>query len=432
MDLKEDSPVPTLVSPLKKGIEYLVEHGGDNLYMLTNLGGAQNFKILRSTNLDLENLSWEEFIPENDSVFIDNFSIYNDFMILETRNNELALPQLQIHNIKTRDNKIVKMDKQAYSLNFKGADDFNETKVRFYYQSPKGPLKTMDLDLKTGEQTVRKTQEVPNFDEGNYEVKRVYAPAHDGEEIPLTLLYKKGTPLNGSAPAYVYSYGSYGYSLPTNFSQPVLSLVDKGFIHVIAHIRGGSDKGYGWYLDGKMKNKLNTFKDFISSCEYLIKKKYTSLGNIVAHGGSAGGLLMGVVANMRPDLFKAVVADVPFVDMINTISDASLPLTPPEWEEWGNPIKNKDEFEYMMGYSPYDNIATQRYPNMLFNSGISDEQVTYWEPTKMVAKLRELKTDENLTLLNIKMHEGHSGASKRYEWIKEKAFTYAFILKCFD
>jgi oligopeptidase B len=298
--------------------------------------------------------------------------------------------------------------------------------------TPISPMQTLELDITSLELKHLHTEDAPNFDADNYVAKREYAKARDGQMIPLTIVHKKGIELNGENPAFVYAYGSYGYGIPPYFSPARFSLADRGFVYCLAHIRGGDTKGNAWYLDGKMRNKMNTFNDFIDSCEHLIDRKYTSKGEIAINGASAGGLLMGAVTNMRPDLFKAVIAGVAFVDVINTISDDTLPLTPPEWEEWGNPIKNKGDFEYMMQYSPYDNVSAKEYPAMLYNSGISDEQVTYWEPTKMVAKLAELKTDENPLLLNMKMHAGHAGASKKYEAIKETAFDFSFVLKSFN
>ncbi|MDB2447395.1 prolyl oligopeptidase family serine peptidase [bacterium] len=286
----------------------------------------------------------------------------------------------------------------------------------------------LELDLTNNSLQVMNTEETPNFDASKYVLKREYAKARDGALVPMTIVHKKGIELDGTNPAFVYAYGSYGYGMPAYFSSTRFSLIDRGFVFCIAHIRGGDEKGNSWYLDGKMRNKMNTFNDFIDCCEHLVTEKYSAPKLIAANGGSAGGLLMGAVSNMRPDLFKAVIADVAFVDVINTISDDSLPLTPPEWEEWGNPIENKGDFEYMMSYSPYDNVSAQDYPATLYNSGISDEQVTYWEPTKMVAKLREFKTDDNNLLLNMKMHAGHAGASKKYEWIEEIAFNFSFIL----
>lgn len=420
---------PVLIKELQSGVEYQVEDYNGDFYMLTNQDGCNNFKILKTPVATVEAGNWQEFISEQNDIYKQSFCFYGQHMVIVVKNNEIGLNQLVVKDMNTLEEKVVKMSQEAYDLSFSGALEYDTNVVRFYFESPSQPVQTIDLNLNTLEQTVQKTKEVPGYDPSQYVVKRLYADGHDGAKVPLTVLHHKDTPIDGSAPAFVYAYGSYGYGMPDYFSSPVLSLVNRGFVFGIAHIRGGNEKGYTWYLDGKMKKKMNTFLDYISCCEYLCDKSYTSRGNVVANGGSAGGLLMGVVTNLKPELFKTIVADVAFVDMINTISDETLPLTPPEWEEWGNPIKNKDEFEYMMSYSPYDNVEAKAYPNMLYNSGISDEQVTYWEPTKMVAKLRELKTDNNILCLNMKMHAGHAGATKRYEWIEDVAFKYAFIIK---
>lgn len=412
-------------------ISYSLEHRDGQFYILTNEGEHHNYLVYQTPAAKPARENWQVFLPERDNVYLKGFEIYGRKLVLVRKNNELAIPELSIVDLDTKNEKVVKMEDEAYTLSLLGAYDPNSPTVRASLESPRHPSQDLEIDLGTGQVKVLHTKEVPNFDPKNYELKRLFASGHDGAKIPLTVLYKKGFKQDGSAPAFVYGYGSYGMGMPAFFSPAIFSLVDRGFVYVVAHIRGGDEKGYEWYLDGKLKKKMNTFRDFISSCEYLIQQKYTSKGQIAINGGSAGGLLMGAVTNMAPDLFKAVVADVAFVDVINTISDETLPLTPPEWEEWGNPITSQEDFQYMMQYSPYDNIEKKPYPAMLYNSGISDEQVTYWEPAKMVAKLREHKTDNNLLLLHIKMHAGHAGASKRYEAIRDKAFSYAFVLEQF-
>jgi oligopeptidase B len=411
---------------------YYFEHHKGKFYIHTN-DGAKDFRVMTceadKNKWDKEH--WEEFLPERPKECLDSIDIYNDYLVIERKNNKLALIEVEICSLETRELKKVTMPSVAYDLSIEGAWDHNSTKIHLSYNSPIEPEQTLELDLESCSIKKLHEKKVPNFDSTKYDLKREMAIARDGEKIPLTIVHKKGLELNGSHKSFVYAYGSYGFGMPAYFSSGIFSLVDRGFVYCIAHIRGGDDKGHEWYLEGKMSKKMNTFHDFIDSCEHLVKEKYTSAKNIAINGGSAGGLLMGAVTNMRPDLFGSVIADVAFVDVINTICDDSLPLTPPEWEEWGNPIKNKEHFDYMMQYSPYDNIKAQDYPPMLYNSGISDEQVTYWEPTKMVAKLRDLKTDGNILLLNMKMHAGHAGASKKYEWIEEKAFNYAFVLKSF-
>lgn len=413
----------------QEDVTFEVDHYQEHFYILTNMDKAHDYKVMRASVNDWSIKSWQEFIAETKDECLNSLDIYNDYLVLEKKNNHLALTQIDVCHLPSKKTQTLKMPTEAYDLSFIGAWDENSTRVRVHYNSPIEPPQVLEMDLTNMSLKLLKQKEVPNYDSSKYEVKREFAKARDGEEIPLTIIYKKGLTKDASSKAFVYGYGSYGIGMPAFFRSSVFSLIDRGFIFCVAHIRGGDDKGNSWYLKGKMQQKMNTFNDFIDACEYLVEQKYTSKQKIAINGGSAGGLLMGAVTNMRPDLFGSVVSDVSFVDVINTISDESLPLTPPEWEEWGNPIKNKDDFEYIMQYSPYDNIKPQNYPPTLYNSGISDEQVTYWEPSKMVAKLRELKTDDNPVLLHMKMHAGHAGASKKYEGVEEIAFKYAFVLK---
>jgi oligopeptidase B len=295
------------------------------------------------------------------------------------------------------------------------------------------PAQVFDYDMETKESTLRKTQEVPSgHDPSLYVTRRVMAPAKDGELVPVSLLYRKDTKLDGSAPLLLYGYGAYGAVIPAGFSTNALSLVDRGFVYAIAHIRGGKDKGYRWYKQGKREKKVNSFSDFIAAGEYLARAGFTSRGRIVAHGGSAGGMLMGAVANMAPDLFLGIIAEVPFVDVLTTMLDDTLPLTPPEWPEWGNPIEREKDYRTIAAYSPYDQVSTQAYPHILALAGLTDPRVTYWEPAKWVARLRELKTGDNLLLLRTNMEAGHAGASGRFERLKEVALAYAFALKIVD
>lgn len=429
MDLKNDE-IDFFIEA-ENDVSHDVDHWEEHFYILHNENDADHFQMDRTHQKKRTREEWETIIPESNSRYITSYSITNHKLIYEAKNTELALDQLFIFDIHSKKTQQVHFNDEVYTVSVFGAyDPFSET-IRVFYESPVAPEQDIDLHLETLQLEVLHTEEVPNFDASLYTVKREFARAHDNELIPLTIITRNDFQKNGEAPAFIYGYGSYGFAYPPQFNSAVFSLADRGFSVTLAHIRGGDDKGHSWYLQGKMRNKKNTFFDFISSCEHLIENKYTKKGQIAATGGSAGGLLMGAVVNMRPDLFKAVIADVAFVDMINTISDETLPLTAPEWEEWGNPILNKEDFDYMMSYSPYDNVSAQDYPAMLFNSGISDEQVTYWEPTKMVAKLREMKTDKNILLLKVKMNAGHAGASKRYEWIEDKAFNYAFFLSQF-
>lgn len=412
----------------KDDITYGLDHWDDHFYIHTNHNEAHNYQMFKTANNKPAFKDWELIIPEREDVYLYEANIQAGFIVMKTKNTKIANPELRLYEISTKTEKLIHFEEEVYNLDIFGAYDPHNEVIRVYYESSIRPEQDIDINLKTGQVTVLHTEEVPNYNHDLYQVHREYADSHDGKKIPMTIITKKGFVKDGSAPSFVYAYGSYGHAIPAYFNQSYFSLIDRGFSVTIAHIRGGDDCGNEWYLDGKMRNKLNTFKDYISCVEYLIKNKYTQKGMVTANGGSAGGMLMGAVANMRPDLFKCVIADVAFVDVINTISDASLPLTQPEWEEWGNPIENEDDFNYMMQYSPYDNVKAQNYPHMLYNSGISDEQVTYWEPLKMVAKLSELKTDNNKLFLHLKMNAGHAGASKRYEWIEDKALNYTFIL----
>lgn len=421
--------------PFVRGTEdvvYELESRNGCFYILTNDGGARDFKIMRCSVVpgQWDKSSWVQWLPERSGRCLVSIAIYNRFVAVTEKNNATALEELCVYDLDTGElHRKILITQAVYELSFSGNWDSNATTVRVHVDSPIMPLQTLDLDLESGQLTPLKTKAVPHFDSSRYELRREYARARDGKEIPLTVVSLKGMKLDSSNPVYLYGYGSYGHSMEHHFSGTVFSLVDRGFVYCVAHVRGGSDKGYDWYLDGKMDRKMNTFHDFIDAAEHLVARQYCRYGQIAIRGGSAGGLLVTAVANMRPEIFGAVVAEVPFVDVINTISDSSLPLTPPEWEEWGNPIESKSDFEYIMQYSPYDNVKRQDYPAMLFVAGISDEQVTYWESAKMVAKLREFKTDTKLLLLQMKMNSGHSGASKKYERIEESAFAYGFILK---
>lgn len=429
IDARDANAQPILFHNIEKDTLISLESCKDKFYILTNSEKCINNKIMACPVERRAKENWSEYIAHNKSIYIKNIDIYQDHLVMVVNDNQLALPKIIIRNLINGQTNDIKMKDEAYALNYLGALEFESKTIHFNYQSPIRPIETQEYNLETGSISIVKPGECPNFNPANYQVERVFAAAHDGEEIPLTIVTKKGFVQDALAPAFVCAYGSYGYSMPAYFSPNVMSLVDRGFSCSTAHIRGGSDRGYQWYLDGKMDKKTNTFKDFISCCLHLTDHQYSSKGNIVANGGSAGGLLMGAITNMAPELFQTVILDVPFVDVINTICDETLPLTPPEWNEWGNPIQDKKAFDYMISYSPYDNVEAKSYPNMLFNSGITDEQVTYWEPAKMVAKLREHKIDQNLLLLKVKMTAGHAGSSARYTKLREKAFDYAFILK---
>ena len=341
-----------------------------------------------------------------------------------------GLPRIIITSLADLTEHAIAFDEEAYSLGMDAGYEFDTTLLRFSYSSMTTPNETYDYDMATRARTLRKRQEVPSgHNPADYVTRRVMAPAKDGELVPVSLLYRKDTPLDGTAPLFLYGYGAYGISIPSGFSTARLSLVDRGMVFAIAHIRGGKEKGYRWYANGKMDKKLNTFTDFIAAGEYLAANKFTSRGNIVANGGSAGGMLMGAVANMAPDLFLGIIADVPFVDVLNTMLDGTLPLTTPEYLEWGNPEATAEAFSAIAGYSPYDNVEAKAYPHIFAYGGLTDPRVTYWEPAKWIAKLRAHNTSDNLILLKTNMSAGHGGASGRFESLNEVALDYAFALK---
>ena len=375
--------------------------------------------------------NWRDLVPHKPGRLILEAVAYQDHLVRLER--EDSLPRIMIRRWDTGAEHAIDFPEEAYSLGLSSGYEFDTTSLRITYSSMTTPAQVYDYDMESRTRTLRKTQEVPSgHDPADYVTRRLFAPARDGETVPVSILYRKGTPLDGSAPLFLYGYGSYGISIPASFQTSRLSLVDRGFIFAIAHIRGGKDKGYRWYTGGKHKTKLNTFTDFIDAGEHLIAQGLTTRGRIVANGGSAGGMLMGVVANMAPEMFLGIIADVPFVDVLNTMLDKDLPLTPPEWPEWGNPIESRADFDLIRSYSPYDNVEAKPYPHIFAYGGLTDPRVTYWEPAKWVASLRELKTDQNLLLLKTNMEAGHGGASGRFEALKEVALDYAFALKIAD
>lgn len=409
-------------------ISFDFDHFEDKSYLLTN-EDAPRFKLLVKQD---HSRDWVERIGEDQDYYLEDFHLYSHFLLIERRNLKTGISELLIiDNENASAAHKVDFKEEAYTFHIVGSYDPYETKIRVSYESPISPEQELELDLETGQLKTLKQYVVPHYKASDYIVKREFAKARDGVQIPVTIVHHKNFEKYTQAPAYVYAYGSYGMGLDPDFSSSIFSLIDRGFCAVTAHVRGGDDLGHEWYLNGKLQNKKNTFHDYIDVCEHLIQEGYTCAGKIVGHGASAGGLLTGVVANLRPELFNSLVCEVPFVDLINTISDPSLPLTPPEWEEWGNPIEGQSDFNYMLSYSPYDQVRKQEYPSLLYLSGISDEQVTYWEPLKMVAKLREHHAGEAPIYLKIKMGAGHAGASKRYEWIDDLALIFHFILESF-
>ena len=419
----------TLIEPRREGFEYDVADHGERFLIRNNGQGAKDFKVSETpiTAPALEN--WQDLVPHVPGRPIEGISVVSDYLILSCRDK--GLPQIRIVEHATGNAFDVAFDEDDYSAGVMEGREWDTTTLRFAYTSLTTPATVYDYDIKTHDRELRKqTQILGDFSPERYNTRRISALAEDGTSIPISILYSKETPLDGSAPLYLYGYGSYGIVVDSNFSSVRLSLVDRGFIFAVAHVRGGMDLGWDWYEDGKLLNKRNTFTDFIACAEHLINQNYTEPGRIIASGGSAGGMLMGAVANLRPELFKAIVADVPFVDVLNTMLDDTLPLTTMEYNEWGNP-QEKRFYDYIKSYSPYDNVKRQDYPHMLITGGISDPRVTYWEPAKWTARLRDMKTDDNLLLLKIHMDSGHAGASGRFDRLKEAALEYAFTLKVF-
>jgi oligopeptidase B len=405
--------------------EYDVDHRGDLFYIRTNKG-AKNFRVMTAPVADPAEKNWKEFIAHRPAVKVEDINLFADYAVLSEWEN--GLEQIEIVDFKQNQRHRIVFPEPVYSTGLSSNREFNNSILRYNYQSLTTPSSVFDYDMNSRKATLLKQTEVPGgFDKNNYKAERVFATASDGTKIPMSVVYRKTVKLDGSAPALLYGYGSYGISIPPTFSAGRLALLDRGVVFVIGHIRGGGELGEPWRDAGRMMNKINTFSDFIACGEYLVNNKYTSKDRLVIQGGSAGGLLVGAVANMRPDLFKAVVAQVPFVDVLNTMLDASLPLTTSEYIEWGNP-NEKAAYDYMKKYSPYDNIHKADYPAMLVKVSLNDSQVPYWEGSKFVAKLRDFKTDKNPAILKVNMGAGHGGASGRYDAIHETAFDYAFML----
>ena len=428
LDLASPERGLRLVEPRQTNHDYQVEPHEGRLIILTNDGGAEDYKIMEAPLENPGRANWREVVPHRPGRLILDVTCFKDYMVRLER--EDGLPRIVIRRFADGEEHAIDFAEEAYSLGMTDGYEYDTETLRFTYSSMTTPRQIFDYNMRTRERVLRKTQEVPSgHNAAEYVTRRVFAPTLDGETVPVSLLYRKDTLLDGSAPCLLYGYGSYGMAMPAGFSTNAFSLVDRGFVYAIAHIRGGKDKGYRWYKDGKLDKKTNTFFDFIAAGCYLAEQEFTSAGRIVAKGGSAGGMLMGAVANMAPELFAGIIADVPFVDVLTTMLDETLPLTPPEWPEWGNPIESADAYRTIAAYSPYDNVRSQDYPNILATGGLTDPRVTYWEPAKWVAKLRVHKTDGNLLLLKINMEAGHGGASGRFDRLKEDALAYAFALK---
>ena len=417
-----------IIAPREHEHEYDVDHHGELFYIRTNSGG-RNFRLVSAPAADPRRESWKEVIPHRPSVMLEAMAFFaNHYVLLE---REDGLPRLRVTDLRNSQSHRIEFPEPAYAAFLAQNPEFDTATFRFTYQSLITPSSVFDYDMDKRERKLLKQTEVlGGYDPTKYQSERIYATATDGTRVPISLVYKKGLKRDATAPMLLTGYGSYGFPFPVSFSSNRLSLLDRGLVFAIAHIRGGGEMGKTWHDHGRMMNKKNTFTDFIAAAEYLIAQKFTAKDRLVITGGSAGGLLMGAVTNLRPDLFRAVVSLVPFVDVINTMADASLPLTVGEFEEWGNPQKKAD-YDYMKTYSPYDNLEKKAYPAILVRTSLNDSQVMYWEPAKYVAKLRTLKTDSNTLLLRINMAAGHGGASGRYDFLREVAFDYAFIFSQF-
>ena len=422
----DPTATPVVAEPRRVGVRYDLDHWSDRWVIRTNDGGAEDFKLMVSRAEHPRAETWQDWIVHQPGRLIVGLAAFNGHLVrLERENACDALVVMERDGIEHD----IAFDEAAYALSLSFGFEYATPVMRFVYQSPTTPRQWFDYDMTSGARTLRKTQEIPSgHDPALYEARRLYAPAPDGEQVPVTVLMRKDTPLDGSAPLMLYGYGAYGHPQAATFSTQALSLVDRGWIWASAHVRGGSDKGWGWFLDGRGFNKKNTFTDFIACAEHLAAEGYGRAGKVVAYGGSAGGMLVGAVANMRPDLWSAVVAAVPFVDVLNTMSDLSLPLTPPEWPEWGNPLQDADAYDYIASYSPYDNVAARNYPAILAHGGLSDPRVTWWEPEKWISRLREMTTSGRPVLLKINLEAGHGGASGRFDHLKEIALDYAFAI----
>lgn len=422
---KTDQPFK-IIQPRERDLEYSIAHYQDNFYILTNKDGAKNFKLMKTPVDHPGKENWIDVIPHREDTLLEDISIFKDYLVIEERNN--GLNKIRIKRWDGQEDYYLPFSEETYSAGVLSNPEFDTDILRYSYSSLTTPNSVIDFNMKDKSKEIKKEQEVlgGKFDKNNYHSERIWATARDGKKVPISLVYHKNTKINEDTPLLLYGYGSYGHTIDDRFSSIRLSLLDRGFIYATAHIRGGEYLGRNWYEDGKMFNKKNTFTDFIDCAKFLIENKYTSPKHLYAEGGSAGGLLMGAIVNMNAELFHGIIAAVPFVDVVTTMLDDSIPLTTGEYDEWGNP-NNKDSYEYMLSYSPYDNVTKKDYPNMLVTTGLHDSQVQYFEPAKWVAKLRDYKTDSNILLLHTNMDTGHGGASGRFDALKEIAMDYAFL-----
>jgi oligopeptidase B len=415
-----------IFDPRKIDRLYSVDHLNGKFYIRTNADGATNFKLMSCPEDKTGNANWSVVIPHREDILLENFELFDDYLVVDERIK--GLTNLRVISFADGSEHFLDFGEETYTAGISVNPDANTTLLRYSYSSLTTPSSVFDYDMATREKTLLKQDTVlGGFDKNNYESKRLWATAGDGTQVPVSLVYRKGFVQDGTAPLLLYAYGSYGYSTDPSFRSSIISLLDRGFAYAIAHIRGGSEMGRQWYLDGKLLNKMNTFTDFNDCARFLTDEKYTSPEHLYAMGGSAGGLLMGAIVNLEPELYHGVIAAVPFVDVVSTMLDASIPLTTFEWDEWGDP-REQEYYDYMLSYSPYDQVKEQAYPNLLVTTGYWDSQVQYWEPAKWVAKLRDMKTDDNTLIMDVNMSAGHGGASGRFERLRTTALEYAFIL----
>jgi oligopeptidase B len=426
IDANKPSDEFKVFQPRMKDVLYDVTALSDKFVIRTNLDDAKNFKLMECPLNKTEVANWKEVIPVRKDVLLQGIEEFKDFIVINERQDGLV--KMRIRNLKDNSEHYLDFGEAVYTANFAGNPDYNSSVLRYSYTSLITPNSVFDYNLVTKDKKLMKQQEVlGGYEPKDYITERLWATSKDGTKVPVSIVYKKGFKKDGNAPLLLYGYGSYGASMDVYFSSTRLSLLNRGFAFAIAHIRGGQELGRLWYEDGKMMKKINTFDDFIACGEFLIKEKYTSKKHLYAEGGSAGGLLVGAIINMAPELWNGVIAEVPFVDVVNTMLDESIPLTTNEFDEWGNP-KEKEAYFYMKSYSPYENVEKKNYPNILVSTGLHDSQVQYFEPAKWVAKLREMKTDNNVLLLHTNMEFGHGGASGRFDYLKDIALNYVFML----
>jgi oligopeptidase B len=429
VDLENPAAPPRLIAPRRPGLRYNVMDHGDKFFIRANSDGAQDFKIVTAPKDDPGLENWRDFAPHRQGRLIEAAALFKDFLARLER--EDGTPRIVVQELATGAEHAIAFEAETYFLGFENVYEFDTPILRFGFSAMNCPKETYDYDMKLRQRVLRKKQMAPkDFEPSAYVTRRIFALAPDGESVPISLLHRRETPLDGAAPLLIYGYGAYGHVIDASFSTNRLSLVDRGFVYAIAHIRGGTDKGWRWYEEGKLARKTNTFEDFIAATQHLIAHGFAAPDRVVAHGGSAGGMLMGAIANRAPQLYAGIVADVPFVDVLNTMLDPTLPLTPPEWLEWGNPILDAEAFDAIRSYCPYDNVRPKDYPAILALAGLTDPRVTYWEPAKWVARLRATATGGGPFLLKTNMASGHGGASGRFDQLEDIALAYAFALAC--